>query len=95
MNWTLRSLAGRSLSGLVVLLLAAAPAAAQNTGTISGTIIDNTGQVVPGATLTLISEATSDSRTTTSGSRGEFAFRAIEPGSYTVKVELTASARCS
>ena len=89
MHWTLRSIAGRSLSGLVVLLLAAAPAAAQNTGTISGTIIDNTGQVVPGATLTLSNESTFATRTMTSGSRGEFAFRAIEPGSYTVKVELT------
>ena len=90
MNWTLRSTPGRSLSGLVVaLLLASAPAAAQNTGTISGTIIDNTGEIVPGATLTLINEATADSRTMTSGGRGEFAFRAVEPGSYTVRVELT------
>ncbi len=90
MKWTPRSIAGRLLPGLVVAaLLAPAPAAAQNTGTISGTIIDNTGQVVPGATLTLINEATSDGRTMVSGSHGEFAFRAVEPGSYTVKVELT------
>src|SRR6476620_8980012 len=74
---------------ILVTSFAAAPAAAQNTGTISGTIIDNTGQVVPGGTLTLINEATADGRTMVSGSRGEFAFRAVEPGSYTVKVELT------
>ena len=54
MNWTPRSIACRLLAGFVVTALTAAPAAAQNTGTISGTIIDNTGQVVPGATLTLI-----------------------------------------
>src|SRR3954464_8366323 len=90
MHWTPRSIVGRLLSGPVVaLLLAVAPAAAQNTGIISGTIVDNTGQVVPGATLTLVNEATSDSRTLVSGSRGEFAFRAVEPGSYTVRVELT------
>ena len=44
---------------------------------------------MPGATLTLINEATADGRTMASGNHGEFAFRAVEPGSYTVKVELT------
>ncbi len=90
MKWTPRLVTCRLLPGLVVAaLLIPSPAAAQNTGTISGTIIDNTGQVVPAATLTLINEATSDGRTMTSGSHGEFAFRAVEPGSYTVKVELS------
>src|SRR3954452_1380667 len=92
MHWTLRSIVGRSLSGLglvMALLLAVTPAAAQNTGTISGTIIDNTGQVVPGATLTLVNKATAESRPLVTGSRGESAFRAIEPGSYTVRVGLT------
>src|SRR6185503_13428093 len=90
MKWTPRLVTCRLLPGLVVAaLLTPSPAAAQNTGTISGTIIDNTGQVVPGATLTLINEATSDGRTMVSGGHGEFAFRAVEPGSYTVKVELT------
>jgi Carboxypeptidase regulatory-like domain len=75
--------------GLLTTLLIGAPAAAQNTGIISGTVIDNTAQLVPGATVTLINEATADARTTTSGGDGTFAFRAVEPGSYTVKVELT------
>jgi len=74
---------------ILVAWFAAAPAAAQNTGTISGTIIDNTGQVVPGAAITLVSEATSSTRSATSDAKGDFAFRAVEPGSYTVKVELT------
>src|SRR4026208_2285885 len=74
---------------ILVAWFAAAPAATQNTGTISGTIIDNTGQVVPGAAITLVSEATSSPRSATSDAKGDFAFRAVEPGSYTVKVELT------
>ena len=91
MMWTLRLSRCRSLTALcaVAALLAAAPAAAQNTGTISGTIADNTAQVVPGATVTLTNEATSDTRTTASNGRGAFAFRAVNPGSYTVRVELT------
>ncbi len=68
--------------------MAPRPAAAQNTGTISGTVIDNTSQVVPGATVTLTNESTASARTTVSGERGEFAFRAVDAGSYTVRVEL-------
>ena len=72
----------------VLALFAVRPASAQNTGTISGTIIDNTNQVVPGATVTLANEATGSTRTTVTGDRGDFAFRAVDAGSYTVKVEL-------
>src|SRR5262249_58916358 len=64
------------------------PAPAQDTGVVSGTVVDSTGQVVPGATVTLTSENTRDLRTQTSNERGDFSFRAVTPGSYTVKVEL-------
>src|SRR5262245_40869122 len=74
---------------LVALAVGAAPAAAQNTGTISGTIIDSSGHVVPGATVTFTSESTADVRSQVSNERGDFAFFASPPGSYTVKVELT------
>ncbi|HEY7055625.1 MAG TPA: carboxypeptidase regulatory-like domain-containing protein, partial [Vicinamibacterales bacterium] len=92
MMWTPRlSSRGRLVTFVCLLpvLLCPRPAAAQNTGTISGLIVDNTGQVVPGATVTLINEATTDTRTLTSSDTGAFVFRAVEPGSYTVKVELT------
>jgi hypothetical protein len=83
----------RHQSSLGILLLAvlvvAVPAAAQNTGSVSGTVIDSTGQVIPGATVTLTNERTADVRTQTSGSRGEFVFRAVAPGSYTAKIELS------
>src|SRR5437762_6866631 len=74
--------------GVLLALLAAVPATAQNTGSISATIVDSSGQVVPGATVTLTNEATADARTLVSNERGDFAFRAVPPGSYTVKVEL-------
>ena len=69
-------------------LLLAAPAAAQDTGVVAGTVVDSTAQIVPGATVTLANENTGDVRTVVSNERGEFAFRAVPPGSYTVKVEL-------
>src|SRR5690242_448457 len=92
--WPLRAPADKSQGGrmftalILVAWAAAVPAAAQNTGTVSGTIVDATGQLVPGATITLVSETTANSRTTTSDTKGEFAFRAVEPGSYTLKFEL-------
>lgn len=78
-----------SAFGALLALLLSIPAAAQDTGTISGTLVDSTGQIVPGATVTLTNEATAAARTLISSERGEFAFRAVTPGSYTVKVELT------
>ena len=43
---------------LIMLLPAARPAAAQDTGTV----VDASGQVLPGATVTLVNEATGDAR---------------------------------
>src|SRR5262245_38638125 len=83
-----RSVALLVWSGLAALLVAA-PATAQDTGVVSGIVVDSSGQVVPGATVTLTDEARGDLRTLTSNERGEFSFRAVTPGSYTVKVELT------
>jgi carboxypeptidase family protein len=57
-------------------------------GTISGTIVDQQGQVVPGATITITNEATADSRPTVSDDRGNFQITNLQPGSYTVRVEL-------
>ena len=74
----------------LVAPLAAAPAAAQDTGTVSGTVVDASGQVVPGATDHAHQRAHRAMRgRSPSDERGEFAFRAVPPGSYTVRVELT------
>ena len=80
--------AARSLAAALVLAILPAAAAAQDTGTVSGTIVDASGQVVPGASVTLANEATTAARTATSNDRGVFTFRAVPPGSYTVRVEL-------
>jgi hypothetical protein len=74
--------------GALLALLVATPAVAQDTGTISGTIVDSSAQLVPGATVTLTNDNTADARTIVSNERGEFAFRALPPGSYTVRIEL-------
>src|SRR5262245_55110873 len=82
----LRTAASTALLALAV----SSPAAAQSvSGSVAGTIVDQTRQVVPGATVTLINEQTGDSRTTTSGAAGAFVFSAVQPGTYTVRVELS------
>ena len=77
------------LWGVVALmLLLAAPAAfAQlTTGSLSGTVRDTTGAVVPKASVTLQNQATNDIRTTVSNADGYFTFAAVQPGTYTVGV---------
>jgi hypothetical protein len=58
------------------------------TGTISGTITDSQGQVIPGATVTVVAEATSESREAVSDSKGDFQVTNLLPGRYTVRVSL-------
>src|SRR5438874_978792 len=77
----------RTFVALLLTIFLAATAAAQDTGVVSGTVVDSSGQVVPGATITLTNEATASVRTLTSDERGDFAFRALTPGSYTVTVD--------
>lgn len=57
-------------------------------GIVQGTVKDNTGGVIPGATVTLSSEQTTP-QTTTTGASGTYNFRHVEPGTYTVSVSYT------
>ena len=74
----------------VAVLAVAASAAAQGvTGTVSGTVKDTQGGVIPGATITLIS----DTRATTSapvvtGASGDFVVPNVTADTYTIQVEM-------
>jgi hypothetical protein len=71
-------------------VLLAAPVAAQSvSGGVSGTVVDQTRQVIQGATVTLVNEQTGDTRVTVSNETGVFVFSAVRPGTYTVRVELS------
>ncbi|MEO8483144.1 MAG: carboxypeptidase-like regulatory domain-containing protein [Acidobacteriota bacterium] len=72
------------------LLVAATTVSAQiTTGTVSGTIKDATGGVIPGATVTLVSESknTRSTPVVTSNS-GDFVFPNIAADVYTVEVTM-------
>jgi len=78
----------RTLTLLLLALLASVlPSAirAQVTATLSGTIEDQAGGVIPGAQVTLIDEATKDSRVVESNGTGLFVFPSLVPGNYDIK----------
>jgi hypothetical protein len=71
-------------------LLAAQLAFAQaGTAGLSGTVKDAQGAVVPGATVTATNQSLGTARTTTSNAEGAYSIPGLQPGEYTVKVELT------
>src|SRR5262245_29479339 len=75
--------------GLICLLALASTATAQGTTSrVLGTVTDQSGAVVPGATVTLTNDATGVSFTTTTTGAGIYAFEAIQIGTYSVTVEL-------
>jgi hypothetical protein len=76
--------------GWITLLsiVLAAPVAAQNSGSIQGTVIDPAGGVIPGATVTAFDEAKGVIvRATTSAPDGSFVLYPLDPGTYTVRVQ--------
>src|SRR5512144_1835340 len=54
-------------------------------GNIGGVVLDSTGAVVPGATLTLSGQA--GQRSAQTNDQGQFTFSQLAPGTYTIKVE--------
>jgi hypothetical protein len=74
----------------IVALLATITISAQTfTGSVSGTVADQSGAAVNNATVTITATATGLVRTATTGSDGEFNFAALPPGEY--KIRITAS----
>jgi len=74
---------------LAVFLLAVATpnlSAQVRRGSLSGTIADPTGAVVPGAQIVLKTEATGVTVNTVANGAGYFYFASVEPGAYTVTV---------
>ena len=54
------------------------------TSRITGTVTDNNGGVVSGATITLTNEGTKTSQSTQTSDSGTYTFDLIQPGTYTV-----------
>jgi hypothetical protein len=73
---------------LPLLILFAPTLYAQGTGSITGTVRDNTGAVVPKANITLTDTGTKTSLKTTTNTDGEFLEAAIPPGNYDLSISV-------
>lgn len=73
---------------LLALFVALPVTQAQTSGTLSGSVYDASGAVIPNASVTVVNEASNDTRNVLTNGDGHFVFPSTLPGSYTVTVEL-------
>jgi hypothetical protein len=81
----------KSFAAFVALLIAVSPivfSQSRETGAIVGTVYDQQGEVLPGATVTVGSPNLMGTRSTVTDRQGAFRFPALPPGDYSVKAEL-------
>ena len=81
----LRSLA--ALSWILALASTAALAQGAYQGQLRGTVTDQTGAVVVGATITITNDATNIAQTTHTDEHGQYFFVGLRPAVYTIKAE--------
>jgi outer membrane receptor protein involved in Fe transport len=72
---------------MLLFVLAAAPAVAQTTGQIEGTVTDPSGAIVAGALVTAASPSLIGKQQVTTDGRGQYYFFNLPPGRYIVTAE--------
>lgn len=80
---------GRGLALLALLLCASLAMAQLDTGTISGTVRDQSGGAIPGAAVTLRNTETGVARNSVSNAAGRYEAVALSIGSYEVTATLS------
>src|SRR6202044_53855 len=87
----LRSQFGRSVlaSLLATPLLFMGSAFAQSTGTITGTVSDATGSVIPNTPVTVRNQGTGQERITATDASGIYLVPSLPVGTYRVEVKAT------
>ncbi len=58
-----------------------------NTGTIRGNVTDAQGAKISGASVLLVNSATSVARTSATNSSGDYLFVALDPSTYSLRIE--------
>ncbi len=69
-------------------LVVAAPALAQQQGSISGKVLDPDGLALPGATVTVTEQNTGFNRMVVTAQTGAYSIAPLTPGTYTLAVEM-------
>jgi Carboxypeptidase regulatory-like domain len=73
----------------VVLMMTISGWAQLSTATLFGAVTDNTGAVIPNATITLTQVDTNFTRTVKSNEQGQYRAEFLPIGAYTAKVEAS------
>jgi hypothetical protein len=76
------------LAGFLVVLLGASVAAQTPLGRITGTVLDESGGVLPGATVTLTNIGTNQVDLAVTNETGSFTFPQVPVGTYRINVAL-------
>ena len=72
----------------IVLIVSVIPGVCQTQGTkLTGTVEDPTGAIVPSAKVTLIDRQTANAQPTVADEEGQFIFRSVEGGTYSLRAE--------
>ena len=85
---TLSKLLTALLMGFLLTLTAWAQI---KSSTITGTVTDSTGAVIPGATISVVNQETNVATTAVTDESGSFTVPYLAPGTYTVNVEKSNS----
>src|SRR5579872_6783741 len=59
----------------------------ETTSAIVGTVVDQSGGALPGATITVTNQQTGSKRSAKADESGRFSFPQLQPGAYAVKAE--------
>lgn len=78
----------RLILGAVLTVALVSPAFAQQRGSISGKVVDPANLALPGATVTVTEQNTGFTRTVVTAETGSYLIPNLEPGIYTITVEL-------
>src|SRR3989454_73022 len=85
----IRAIVGVSLFGLFVVLAVPAPLGAQSTtGTVSGTVVDESKAVLPGVTIQVKNVENGATRTLVTDAAGRYRALNLPPGLYSVTADL-------
>ena len=83
----IRGLSGVIMAGSTLLLLGLSTGTfAQGNATLSGTVTDITGAIIPGAAIMAVNDTTGMATTQVTNALGEYQFT-LQPGLYTITVE--------
>src|SRR3954467_10602361 len=84
----MRRACATALLALAVLMLPRSAAAQRTTGEIIGTVVDGSGSVLPGVTVTLRGPGVAGAPVSVTSETGTYRFAVLPPGTYELEYTL-------